>query len=81
MERMSQIAANRSASETIMAKYRILYFLANRLERWEEIEADTFVGAVQIASERAGDELVELWSERGRIATFRPRHHHDSRRA
>jgi hypothetical protein len=62
-----------------MAKYRLLYFSTNRLERWEEFEADTFVGAVQIASERAGDEPVELWSERGRIATFRPRRQYDPR--
>lgn len=56
-----------------MAKYRLLYFLTNRLERWEEFEAETFVEAVQMGAERAGDELVELWADRGRIATFRPR--------
>jgi len=60
----------------IMAKYRLLYLRSNRLEGWEEFEADTFVSAVQIGAERAGNELVELWAEHGRIATFRPRKRH-----
>ena len=47
--------------------------MTNRLEKWEEFEAETFVEAVQMGAERAGDELVELWADRGRIATFRPR--------
>jgi hypothetical protein len=74
MEGMSEKRARSSRTMT-MANYRILYFSTNRLERWEEFEADTFVAAVQIASSRAGDEPVELWSEQGRIASFRPRRH------
>lgn len=69
--------AGEDACSTNRATYRILYFSANRLERWEKFEADDYVEAVQIAAQRAGDELTELWSARGRIATFRPRPHRE----
>lgn len=60
----------------MMPKYRLLFFQANRLEHWEEFEADTFVAAVQLGAERAGNQFVELWSEGGRLATYRPRRTH-----
>lgn len=59
-----------------MPNYRLLFFQANRLDRWEEFEADTFVEAVQRAAERAGNDMAELWTDHGRIATFRPRRTH-----
>lgn len=60
-----------------MPRYRLLFFRDNRLDRWEEIEAEGFVEAVQAAAQRAGNQSVELWAERGRVATFRPRRQHE----
>ncbi len=55
-----------------MPTYRLLFFRANLLERWEEIEAPDYVEAVREAAQRPSDDRVELWSEGHRLASFRP---------
>ncbi|MFN3726570.1 MAG: hypothetical protein ACK4SZ_09715 [Allosphingosinicella sp.] len=55
-----------------MPTYRLLFFRANLLERWEEIEAPDYVEAVQQAAQRPSDDRVELWREGHRLASFRP---------
>ena len=55
-----------------MPTYRLLFFRANLLERWEEIDATDYVGAVEQAAQRPSDDRVELWSEGQRLASFRP---------
>ena len=52
--------------------YRLLFFQAHRLERWEVIEAAGPIEAVEAAARRPSDDLVELWSEGTRLASFRP---------
>jgi hypothetical protein len=52
--------------------FRLLFMRSNRLDHWESIEADSALEAVERAAERPSDDVVELWSEQGRIATFRP---------
>jgi hypothetical protein len=53
-------------------EFRLLYLRANRLERWEIIEADSALAAVHEAASRPSDTVTELWSDGGRIAVFRP---------
>jgi hypothetical protein len=55
-----------------MPKYRLLFFRANLLERWEEIEALDYLEAVQQAAQRPADDRVELWRDDHRLASFRP---------
>lgn len=55
-----------------MPAYRLLFFRANRLDRWEEIEAADYFDAVEQAARRPSDDRVELWSEGHRLASFRP---------
>ena len=50
----------------------MLYLRANRLERWEIIEAETPLAAVHEAASRPSDGITELWSDDGKIAIFRP---------
>jgi hypothetical protein len=52
--------------------YRLLFFRASLLERWEEIEAPSALEAVEEAARRPSDDVVELWSSDRRIASFRP---------
>lgn len=52
--------------------FRLLYLRSNRLDRWETLEAASALEAIEQAAERPSDDVVELWSEQGRIATFRP---------
>lgn len=58
-----------------MASYRLLFFRANRLERWEEIEAEGFAKAVEEASRRVPADwaCAELWQGSKRLATFKSR--------
>ena len=56
----------------VRVEFRLLYLRANRLERWEIIEADSALAAVEEAARRPSDDVTELWSDRGRIAIFRP---------
>ena len=53
-------------------EFRLLYLRANRLERWEIIEAETALAAVHEAASRPSDDITELWSDHGKIAIFRP---------
>jgi hypothetical protein len=55
-----------------MPTYRLLFFRANRLDRWEEFEAANHLDAVYTAAERQSDDLMELWSPAGKIGVFRP---------
>ena len=55
-----------------MSEFRLLYLRANRLERWEIIEAETALAAVHEAASRPSDDVTELWSDEGKIAVFRP---------
>ena len=55
-----------------MPSYRLLYFRANLLERWEEIEAAGYLEAVEQAAQRPSDDRVELWRDGHRLASFRP---------
>ncbi len=52
--------------------YRLLFFRASRLERWETIDASSDLDAVQEAARRPSDDVAELWAENRRIASFRP---------
>ena len=56
--------------------FRLLYFRANRLERHEEIECDSAMEAIHEAATRTSDDVVELWSDQGRLALFRPASRH-----
>ena len=55
-----------------MSEFRLLYLRANRLERWEIIEAESALDAVHEAASRPSDDVTELWSDEGKIAIFRP---------
>lgn len=59
-----------------MISYRLLYFRSSVLEDWELLEADNLMDALQAASARAPDLTVELWSNRKKVAIFRPVSHH-----
>ncbi len=56
--------------------YRILYFRSSVLEDWELLQADDLMAALQTASAKAPDLTVELWSDRKKIAVFRPVNRH-----
>lgn len=56
----------------MMPSYRLLFFRANLLDRWEEIEAADYVEAVQQAAQHPSDDRVELWRDDHRLASFRP---------
>ena len=55
-----------------MPTYRLLFFRSNRLERWEELEAESDLDAVQMAAQRQSDDIMELWSSGRKIGVFRP---------
>ena len=55
-----------------MPNFRLFYFRSSRLERSETIEAADAIEAVHQAAKRPSHDLVELWSDQGRIAIFRP---------
>jgi len=57
---------------TPVPNFRLFYFRASRLERSETIEAADPLDAVHEAAKRPSADLVELWSDQGRIAIFRP---------
>jgi hypothetical protein len=56
--------------------YRILYFRSSVLEDWELLKTTNLMEALQTASARAPDLTVELWSERKKVAVFRPVNRH-----
>ena len=58
------------------ATHRLVYFRGNRLDRWEELSAQNYGEALQIACRRvriAIADCVELWAGGKRLATFRQR--------
>lgn len=57
----------------------MLFLRANRLAHWESFEADDALAAVHIAAARPSDDIMELWSETGRIGIFRPLAGHSTR--
>ena len=59
--------------------FRLIYFRASRLDRSETIDAPTALAAIEEAARRPSQDVVELWSDHGKIATFRPatRHGYD----
>ena len=57
---------------TAATSYRLLFFRANQLDRWERIEAPSELEAVHKAARRPSDDVVELWTAGRRIASFRP---------
>ena len=59
-----------------MIAYRLLYFRSSVLEDWELLQVDSLMEALQTASARAPDLTVELWSQRKKVAIFRPVRHH-----
>jgi hypothetical protein len=51
-----------------------MYFLSrNRLMRWEDIEAEHDVAAIELARHSSGEHAVELWCEKRKITTFEQR--------
>jgi len=59
--------------------FRLIYFRASRLDRSETIDASTALAAIEEAAKRPSHDVMELWSDDGKIATFRPatRHGYD----
>ena len=55
-----------------MPTYRLLFFRANQLDHWEELEAADYLGAVEQAAQRPSNDKVELWRDGQRLASFRP---------
>ena len=62
-----------------MPEFRLLFLRANRLAHWESFEADDALTAVHIAAARPSDDIMELWSDAGRIGVFRPLAGHSGR--
>jgi hypothetical protein len=52
--------------------FRLFYFRSSRLERSETFDAPDALTAVHLAAERPSGDVLELWSDQGKIATFRP---------
>ena len=59
-----------------MMAYRLLYFRSSVLEDWELLECASLMEALHIASTRAPELTVELWSGRKKAAIFRPINRH-----
>jgi hypothetical protein len=59
--------------------FRLIYFRSSRLDRTETLEAPDTLSAIHEAARRPSEDVLELWSDCGKIATFRPtaRHGYD----
>ena len=55
-----------------MANYRLLFFRGGQLDHWESIEASDHIAALEEAGQHPSEGLMELWSERGKVASFKP---------
>jgi hypothetical protein len=55
--------------------YRFLFFRGSRLERWESIEAEDHLAAIQQMSGRGSDRTVEVWCGDKKLAVVRPARH------
>ena len=62
-----------------MPAFRLIYFRASLLDRSETIDAPSALAAIEEAARRPSHDVVELWSDDGKLATFRPatRHGYD----
>ena len=55
-----------------MPAYKVLHLRANRLQRWNIIQAPDDLEAVRLASEsETGTDLVELWQDDRRLARIK----------
>ena len=61
-----------------MPAFHLIYFRASRLERSETIDAPDALAAIEEAARRPSPDIAELWSDQGKIATFRPATRHGS---
>jgi hypothetical protein len=52
--------------------YKLLFFKGNRLERWDALEAPSYLAAVEEAVRQGSGAVVELWREEQRLAVIRP---------
>jgi hypothetical protein len=50
--------------------YRLYFLSNNRLQRWQDIEAEHDLAAIEAASQLAGEQSVELWFDKRKITTF-----------
>jgi hypothetical protein len=50
--------------------YRLYFLSNNRLQRWQDIEAEHDLAAIEAASQLAGEHSVELWFGKRKITTF-----------
>jgi hypothetical protein len=55
-----------------VAKYSLLFYRGAILEYSEELQAGGHLEAVHQAVQRPSTDVVELWCEEGKIASFRP---------
>ncbi|HEY0115191.1 MAG TPA: hypothetical protein VGB54_05680 [Allosphingosinicella sp.] len=55
-----------------MSHYRLLFFHGSELQRWEQIDAGGHLEALEEAGRRPSEGVMELWSDRGKVASFRP---------
>lgn len=55
-----------------MATYRLLFFHGGQLDHWEMIEAADHMAALEVAGHHPSEGLMELWSEQGKVASFKP---------
>lgn len=55
-----------------MLSYRLYFLRNNRLLRWQEIEAEHDLAAIETARRFAGEDSVELWFDKRKITTFAP---------
>ena len=53
-----------------MLSYRLYFLSNNRLQRWQDIEAEHDLAAIEAASQLAGKHSVELWFDKRKITTF-----------
>lgn len=61
-----------------MQTYRLLFFRGGQLDHWEMIDAPDQLTALEEASRRPSEGLMELWFQDRKIASFRPVGTHSS---
>jgi hypothetical protein len=52
--------------------FRLFFFRASKLDRSETLQAPDAMTAIEQAARRPSNDVVELWSDQGKVATFRP---------
>ena len=66
------LAASGRAERRALPAYKVLIFRAARLERHEDLEADSDLAALEKAAAIKKTANVELWRGDRRLAIFRP---------